>query len=180
MDVKPKSLLKRVLKFAREELDRRSRAQEMLASEPSTPALARGGEVKSTRAPARGSEMIWRALEHEPSRAPSLISEESPSEPEVHGLEVLRSHVGEALTLRWSVTPAEVARAKALIDGNPVLCVRLVSFTKARDNVRREVQDRPGVELAGECQIGEPPQRAVISLGLRAGERFVSIAHHVL
>ena len=144
MDIKPKNLLQRVLRFAREELERRARPQvDTLPDAEHDGAFASAG-------------------------------------PPVQMLEVVRPHDGGLLTLRWSVTPAEVARAQTLITGNPVLCVRLVNFTKARDDVLREVQDRPGVELSGHCEIGEPQQRAVVSLGLRAGERFVSIAHHVI
>ena len=66
------------------------------------------------------------------------------------------------------------------MDGQAVLCLRVVSFTKVRDDVLREVQDRPGIPLEGECEITEPPQRAIVSLGVRVGDRFVSIAHHVI
>lgn len=149
MDIKPKNLLQRVLRFARQELERRAR--------PEGDPLAEA--------------------EHDAARAEA----ESLAEPEpVQLLEVVRPHDGGLLTLRWAVTAAEVARAQTLISGNSVLCVRLVNFTKARDDVLREVQDRPGVELRGHCEIGEPQQRAVVSLGLRSGDRFVSIAHHVI
>ncbi|MEY4509796.1 MAG: hypothetical protein RLZZ450_1918 [Pseudomonadota bacterium] len=157
MDIKPKNLLKRVLQFAREELERRAKNPESSWPPPAEAPVKLAGTVV--------------ANDVGPAHAP---------DPEVHGLEVLRSHSGGSLTLRWAISEAEVARAHALIQGNPVLCVRLVSFTKVRDDVLREVQDRPGVELAGHCEIGEPAQRAVVSLGLRAGERFVSIAHHVI
>ena len=149
MDIKPKNLLRRVLRFAREELERRAR--------PNDDALPRA--------------------EHDGAFA---TGEALAAPPPLRGLEVVRPHDGGLLTLRWAVTEAEVARAQTLISGNPVLCVRLVNFTKARDDVLREVQDRPGVELSGQCEIGEPQQRAVVSLGLRSGERFVSIAHHVI
>jgi hypothetical protein len=166
MDMKPKNLLKRVLQFAREELDRRARSEEELEREPgydSTPPYAHDAVDEGYTGAMHVREP---ALENEPS---------------LHGLEVLRPHDGGALTLRWSLREADVARAEALLSGgNPVLCLRLVSFSKLRDDVLREVQDRPGIELAGQVDILEPAQRAVVSLGLRAGERFVSIAHHVL
>jgi hypothetical protein len=157
MDIKPKNLLKRVLQFAREELDRRNRTDE--------PSKSPGAEQPAASTPHLGFS------EREAAPADALV---------VRGLEVARAPNGHALTLRWSVSEREVTRAQGLISGNPVLCVRLVSFTKLRDDVLREVQDRPGVELSGQCEIGEPAQRAVVSLGLRAGDRFVSIAHHVL
>lgn len=163
MDIKPKNLLKRVLQFAREELERRARAQD--SSLPPPPL-----SESSLAASAFGSDAVLGV--HDVAS--------STDDPGVHGLEVVRSHSGSGLTLRWAVTESQVARAQALISGQPVLCVRLVNFSKVRDDVLREVQDRPGVELTGQCEIGEPSQRAVVSLGLRAGERFVSIAHHVI
>lgn len=163
MDIKPKNLLKRVLQFAREELDRRART-----NDSSLPPAS----------PDDGPDVAPYAR-HDGLLDPELAYVEA-GEPQVHGLEVGRTH-GGALTLRWSVSEAQVARAQRLISGgNPVLCLRLVSFSKARDDVLREVQDRPGIERVGACEIGEPAQRAVVSLGLRAGERFVSIAHHII
>jgi hypothetical protein len=158
MDMKPKNLLKRVLQFAREELERRARASEDGPYESEPPFARPLADEGYTAAPESAS----------------------PEAPDTHGLEVLRPHAGGALTLRWALSEAEVARAGALMSGKPVLCLRLVSFTKTRDDVLREVQDRPGIELSGHVDIQEPSQRAVVSLGLRAGERFVSIAHHVL
>jgi hypothetical protein len=165
MDMKPKSILKRVLQFAREELERRARPEGDLGEHSgydSAPPHARNAVDEGYTG---AMQVRDPALDHEPL---------------LHGLEVLRPHQGGMLTLRWALEQDDVARAEALVSGNPVLCLRLVSFSKLRDDVLREVQDRPGIELEGQCEIQEPPQRAVVSLGLRAGERFVSIAHHVL
>lgn len=162
MDMKPKNLLQRVLGFARAELERRARVPE-------------SSELEQQSAPAQ-----------QPSSRSSDLSSASaaragrPPEGAVQRLEAIPAQTGEGLTLRWSVSDADVARAQRLVEGKAVLCLRLVSFTKARDDVLREVQDRPSVELSGQCEIAELPQRAVVALGLRAGERFVSIAHHVL
>lgn len=161
MDMKPKTLFRRVLKFAREELERRALLQQQ--------------EPRSEHPPPETPSQL--------PPAPELVAAPEPppsSDSEVQGLEVVRAHEGQSLQLRWAISEQEVRRAEALIQGNAVLCLRTVSFEKARDDVRREVQDRPGVERAGQCEIAEPPQRGVVSLGLRAGERFVSIAHHVL
>jgi len=207
MDLRSKkSLLQKVLTYARSELER-------LARSPGLPAEARtryAGEVRTqprvetepsvqpTHEPrsesaashvvpgTRASESV--ATTPEPRPPEPLASEPAASEDArraaesdaVRGLEVSRSASSGLLTLRWSFTQADVSRAGALIDGNPVLCLRLVSFTKGRDDVQREVQDRPGVELTGELELAEPGQGAVVSFGLRSGERFVSIAHHVL
>ncbi|MDB4976458.1 MAG: hypothetical protein JWN48_4799 [Myxococcaceae bacterium] len=162
MDIKPKNLLKRVLQFARNELERRAVPQDDTARAGARSRFDSDGHERPSASP----------LQHgEPSES---------GEPPLPGLEVVRPHEGGPLTLRWAISKADVARARTLISGSSVLCVRLVNFTKGRDDVLREVQDRPNVELRGQCEIGEPPQRAVVSLGLRAGDRFVSIAHHVI
>ena len=176
MDLKPKmTLLQRVVTFAKSELERLSRTQ----LQESVP------EPSHAAAPARAAHArTERAVEttHQQASEPASVAAATPVEvePSVRGLEVSRAPAAGQLRLRWSFSPSDVSRAGALIDGSPVLCLRVVSFTKARDDVLREVQDRPGVELSGECDIVEPPQRAVVSLGLRSGERFVSLAHHVL
>jgi hypothetical protein len=161
MDMKPKSLLKRVLQFAREELERRARPEDELGYD-STPPLAE-------HAADEGYPGVTHVRQPDPEDGSGL-----------HGLEVLRPHEGNTLTLRWAFHEAEVVRAQALLSGSPVLCLRVVSFSKQRDDVLREVQDRPGIERSGQVEIQEPAQRAVVSLGVRSGERFVSIAHHVL
>jgi type II secretory pathway predicted ATPase ExeA len=156
--MKPKSLLKRVLQFAREELERRARPEDLpYDSTPPRAQHALDEGYTGGMQPARDDV-----------------------EPSLHGLEVLRPHDGGALKLRWALRDEDVSRAGVMLNGNPVLCLRVVSFSKTRDDVLREVQDRPGIELEGQCEIHEPAQRAVVSLGLRSGERFVSIAHHVL
>lgn len=161
MDLKAGNLIKRVLSYARGEIGRKR--SELPPSPPALPASA----PPPTGAVADG--LVATSASAVPSQGP-----------EVRGLEVAHRPDGGALILRWSITEAEVARAGALVDGNAVLCLRVVSFSRGRDDVLREVQDRPGIPLVGECEIGEPPQRAIVSLGVRVGDRFVSIAHHVI
>ncbi|HEX5661483.1 MAG TPA: hypothetical protein VFX59_30045, partial [Polyangiales bacterium] len=134
MDMKPKSLLKRVLQFAREELERRARPEDELGYDSTPPYAQHAADEGYTGA----KQVREPALENEPS---------------LHGLEVLRPHEGGTLTLRWALSEAEVARAETLVSGNPVLCLRLVSFSKLRDDVLREVQDRPGIDREGFCEI---------------------------
>lgn len=146
MDLKPKNLLKRVIRFARGERGWRL----------PVPPLPRTGE------------------------AVAVAAEEPAADADtVRGLEVAHRPDG-TLVLRWSIGDDDVARAGALVAGQPVLCLRVVSFTKVRDDVVREVQDRPGIALRGACELDEPPQRAIVALGVRVGDRFVSIAHHVI
>lgn len=161
MDLKASNFIKRVLSYARSELGRRR-------SEVPPPPAALPSDASATSSLADGLVV---------ARTPSPPPADAP---EVRGLEVAHCPEGGSLMLRWSITPADVARAGALVDGQAVLCLRVVSFTKVRDDVLREVQDRPGIPLEGECEISEPPQRAIVSLGVRVGDRFVSIAHHVI
>ncbi len=150
MDLKPKTLFKRVIDFAR------------------------GG-----RMPAQ----LPRIAPVERLPAPAEARTEASADPvddDVRGLEVAHHPEGGSLVLRWSVRPEEVARAGALVAGQPVLCLRVVSFSKVRDDVLREVQDRPNIDLRGQAEIAEPAQRAVVALGVRVGDRFVSIAHHIV
>jgi hypothetical protein len=167
--MKPKNLLKRVLQFAREELERRARSpgDEPPAYDSTPPHVRYAADEGYTSA-------------HQPVDSSLTRGTASLDASELHGLEVLRSHTGGPLTLRWTVDEQAVARAQALLQGHPVLCLRVVSFSKTRDDVLREVQDRPGIERSGRIEIQEPSQRAVVALGLRSGDRFVSLSHHVL
>ncbi|MET0342654.1 MAG: hypothetical protein ABW252_16735 [Polyangiales bacterium] len=151
MDLKPRNLLKRVINFARGESGWRL----------PVPPLPR-----DVRAPEDGANEEEVGFDDAPDA--------------VRGLEVAHLPDGGGLVLRWAIGPDDVARAGALVAGQPVLCLRVVSFSKVRDDVLREVKDRPNIELRGECEIIEPPQRAIVALGLRVGDRFVSIAHHVV
>ena len=163
MDLKPKNLFKRVIEFARGERPRLPRSASR--EEPRRDALTSDGMCTGTTeaSPEHGSQ-----------------SAGSGDAGAVRGLEVARKADGAGLVLRWAIGADDVSRAGALVDGQPVLCLRVVSFTKVRDDVLRDVQDRPGVDLVGECEIAEPSQRAIVALGVRVGDRFVSIAHHVV
>lgn len=164
MDIKPKGLIKRVLDFAVAEFERRSRPPPAYGEQPEEAVHARAQRATSER----------------PSATPAGEERESKSSrPTLGGLHLARGERG-ALKVRWSVAADELARSAALIDEGAVLCLRLVSFVTARDHVLREVQDRPSIQSQGECEIARPEGRAVVSLGLRAGGRFVSIAHHVV
>jgi hypothetical protein len=151
--MKPKSLFKRVFDFAKAELERR-------AQKPEAP--AERTPRRATLPPPRASELSAGGA------APS----------DVVGLQLTHSQGG--LRLAWSISQPEIARARSLIDSDAVLCVRVVAFSPLRDDVLREVQDRPNVDPQGSCDVGLVDGRAIVSVGLRAGERFVSITHHVV
>ena len=159
MDIKPKGLIQRVLNFAVAEFERRSRP-------PGRP----GHE--EPHAPPAGSADV-------PTEPVAVTSEPKPRAV-AGGLHLTRGERG-ALKVRWAVTPEELSRSGALVDEGAVLCLRVVSFSAGRDHVNREVQDRPSIATQGECEVARSEDgRAVVALGLRAGGRFVSIAHQVV
>jgi len=176
MDLKPKNLFKRVIDFARGERVRPAR--DVATDDVATDDVATDGVATDGVATEAGRRSAFKAASvHIPiENVPPDLGDCG----DVRGLEVARRSDGSGLLLRWAISEGDVSRAGALVDGQPVLCLRVVSFTKVRDDVLREVQDRPGVELVGECEIGEPSQRAIVALGVRVGDRFVSIAHHVV
>ncbi len=170
MDMKPKGLIKRVFQFAVAELERRSR--------PPPPDGEGEPSDGGTAEPARDTtQRLQPALEAR--REGEQERDYKSVRPPLGGLHLARGERG-SLKVRWSITPSELERSATLIDDGAVLCLRLVSFVAARDHVLREVQDRPSIQSQGECEIARPDGRAVVSLGLRAGGRFVSIAHHVV
>lgn len=171
MDIRPKSFIKRVFDFAVAELERR-------AQKPSSPAPSPFVERGGTKPFPYG--VVTQA---DASTSAQADVAPEPLEPRAHtpaaGLEVMRNERG-SVRVRWAVKDTELERSAGLIDEGAVLCLRLVSFDAARDHVTRDVQDRPAVAHEGECDLGRLDGRAVIALGLRAGGRFVSIAHHVM
>jgi hypothetical protein len=154
--MKQRSLFKRVFDFARAELERRARNHEELRGDT--------------------DDVPSRVISVQPRME---ASPEVPAAPAVQGLEVLRGPRA-GLKLVWSLSDEQIAHARTLIDSEAVLCVRVVAYSPLRDDVLREVQDRPGVEPRGSCEVGTVDGPALVSVGLRAGDRFVSIAHHVL
>jgi hypothetical protein len=166
MDIRPKSFIKRVFDFALAELDRRAQqgAQPSSSTSQSQPQAEAAGAA--ARAPAEQKPEVAAEVEPRHRTPPG-------------GLEVARNERG-AVRVRWALGSAELQRSSALIDDGAVLCLRLVSFAASRDHVVREVQDRPSIATQGECEIARTEGRTVVSLGLRSGGRFVSIAHHIV
>ena len=152
MDLKPKTFLRRVLDFARAELDRRSRPPSA-AQEESVPTM--------------------------PQASQDFPRDRHVAHPSVCVLDVARTPEG-VLHVEWQMSQRDVQRSEALAGQEAVLCLRFVTFEPGRDDVRREVIDRPFVELSGACDLGTADVRGVVSIGLRSGERFVSIAHHTV
>ena len=111
MDLKPKDILQRVIRFAR--------------GLPVRPALPR------IDPPTRAISAVGAVAAVGDGDADARADVD-----EVRGLEVAHRSDG-ALVLRWSVDADDVARAGTLVAGQPVLCLRVVSFTKERDDVLR-------------------------------------------
>ena len=174
MDIKPKGIIKRVFDFAVAELERRSRPPPSYAPESGS---EREFEEVRSRAHSETTERL--SPPQGDARAPGEEREAKSVRPTLGGLHLARGERG-ALKVRWSIAQEELERSANLIEDGAVLCLRLVSFVASRDHVLREVQDRPSIQSHGECEIARPDGRAVVSLGLRAGGRFLSIAHHVV
>jgi hypothetical protein len=173
MDVKPKGLIQRVLDFAVAEFERRSRPP---------PPVEDGVEPFEAYAPVGEEPRVpLEPVQPAPSAVPpSAAASERQQRAPAAGLHLTRGQRG-ALKVRWSVASEELERSAALIEDGAVLCLRVVSFAAGRDHVTREVQDRPSIASQGECDLTRPEEgRAVVAVGLRAGGRFVSIAHHIV
>lgn len=170
MDLTPKGLLKRVFDFALSEIDRRSRPPERLASEPGPVVAA----VDAGQAP-RSDGQTPREGTHRPRETnASHIHAVDADVP----LEVTRAASG-AVMVRWSVSELEISSARPLAPTDANLTVRLVSFMPdAQVHVRRNVLDLPAETLTGYFTLQRPGnERLVVSVGLLAGEQFVSIVH---
>jgi len=84
------------------------------------------------------------------------------------------------LRLRWSVSGDGRRRARAVLGSDGELAVRLVAICPDAERVvRSEVREHGPVSEQGEwtAQTDAAAERWVASVGLREGERFVSIAH---
>ncbi len=160
MDLKPKGLFKRVFDFALAELDRRSRPPERLSAMPEEQA---GDDRQIPRAPLTPRD------EH--------LSQTSSVDADLP-LEVTKAASG-AVVVRWSVSELDVSSARPLAPTEANLAVRLVSFKPDNHaHVQRDVLDLPAETLSGYLTLQRPDsERLVVSVGLLAGEQFVSIVH---
>ncbi len=163
MDLKPKVLLKRMVDFALSEIDRRSRPPQRFPAAPAARADTPAPEVE--------------ALKAAPVPRKTSTSSRPPVEAELP-LDVSRAASG-AIVVRWSVFESDVSAARSLLEVDGTLVVRLVSFSAdPQAFVRREVVDLPAATSAGYVTVQRPEQeRLVVSVGLLAGEQFVSIVH---
>lgn len=86
----------------------------------------------------------------------------------------------DAALLRWHATAAGIRRARAVLGADGELALRVVVVAPdVREIVRTQVVVHGPVDAAGELPATPAIEgaRRVAAVGLRAGERFVSIAH---
>lgn len=105
--------------------------------------------------------------------------------PEQHEHLVCEGEPERGLTLRWEISDAGTARARAVLgarEGEGELTVRLLAIHPDPDPVkvvRSEITEHGPVSAAGEWSLGplRHAARCIAAIGLRAGDRFVSIVH---
>jgi hypothetical protein len=168
MDVKSKGLLRRVFDRALAEISRR--------------ALGETGDDASTEAQceAHATEVLS-GEEASPPQAQVAVPAPQPEHgPSAHSSVVfVRGEAGH-LRVRWRISAEHVSRAAALVPEPHVPCLRLIAYASSSSAVEREIQDRPNAPADGECDVRDVPERMIASFGLRAGDKFVSVAHAVL
>jgi hypothetical protein len=151
--------------------------EELLANDSSDVALER--EALSLR---RGEPVADVALpvpsrEARPSQAPSGVWSSSREQLTCEG------EPNSGLLLRWTITHEGERRARAVLgvdDGDGELTVRLVSIRPDADRiVRSEITEHGPVAASGEWSPGPllDAERCVAAIGMRSGDRFVSIVH---
>ncbi len=85
-----------------------------------------------------------------------------------------------AMSVRWSISEAGLARARTLLGSGGELAVRLVSIRPDPARVvRSEITEHGPIQRDGEwaTSLGVGSARSFAAVGLRDAERFVSIVH---
>jgi hypothetical protein len=112
-----------------------------------------------------------------PSSAPTGVWSSSKEKLECEG------EPGSGLLLRWTITGEGERRARALLglaESDGELTVRLVAIRPDPDQVvRSEITEHGPVSASGQWSLAplNDVARCVATVGLRAGDRFVSIVH---
>ncbi len=115
------------------------------------------------------------ASEADEVRARMHEGEERPAD-EVAAVPVRR----DSLLVSWKVTERSVERARAVLGGDGTLTARLVVVARERGaDVRADCVEQAPVDATGEHVFTPIPTgaRCTASVGLRSGDRFVSVAH---
>lgn len=148
--------------------------EELIARESGDPVLRREAEILRAGGDLRGLPMP----EYTPTKVPRPRGDDAP--PDDAHIRWERSESGEHITAHFDVSDSGIARAQAVLGQRGELTLRLVTIRPDVSKVvRSEVEDHalPGNEGAFEIGPVDPSARCLLSLGLRAGERFVSITH---
>jgi hypothetical protein len=166
MDVKSKGLLRRVFDRALAEISRRA-----LGDTPDTSV----DEPMENHAP--------EAFQAQEAAPPPQVAVHVPLPGDgaaAHSSVVFVRSASGQLRVRWRIAAEHVLRAEALVPEPHVPCLRLIAYASSSSSVEREIQDRPNAPADGECDVRDVPERMIATFGLRAGEKFVSVAHAVL
>jgi hypothetical protein len=150
--------------------------EELLANDSSDVALER--EALSLRRGEPVADVVLPApSQARPSQAPSGVWSSSKEQLTCEG------EPNSGLLLRWTITHEGERRARAVLgvdDGDGELTVRLVSIRPDADRiVRSEITEHGPVAASGEWSPGPllDAERCVAAIGMRSGDRFVSIVH---
>jgi len=151
--------------------------EELIAKDSTDLELEREAASLRRGEPAPNASLPEPPRETRPSQAPSGVWSSSKERLTCEGA----PHSG--LLLRWVITDEGERRARAVLgvsDSDGELTVRLVSIRPDAERiVRSEITEHGPVSASGEWSPGPlvDAERCVAAIGMRAGERFVSIVH---
>ena len=151
--------------------------EELIAQDSTDKTLEREAAALRRGEPAQDIALPEPPREQRPSQAPSGVWSSSKERLTCEG----EPHSG--LLLRWAITHEGERRARAVLgvdDGAGELTVRLVSIRPDAERiVRSEITEHGPVAASGEWAPGPllDTERCVAAIGMRAGDRFVSIVH---
>jgi hypothetical protein len=140
--------------------------------------LARSA-ITGTQAPEEReppAEREQQALDDETRRRTAAGDLETPSMGEDVQVTVER---GSTLAIRWNVTTLGVDRARMVLGEEGTLAVRVVIITRGDTDITSIPVEHTPVPITGQTWLDEvtPGALCVAAVGLRSGDRFVSITH---
>jgi len=151
--------------------------EELMAKDSSDPSLEREAAGLRRGEPVANVALPEPSRDARPSQAPSGVWSSSKEQLTCEG------EPNSGLRLRWAITHEGERRARAVLgvnEGDGELTVRLVSIRPDADRiVRSEITEHGPVAASGEWSPGPlfDAERCVAAIGMRAGDRFVSIVH---
>ena len=86
---------------------------------------------------------------------------------------------GSTLAIRWNVTSLGVDRARMVLGEEGTLAVRVLVITRSDTDIATTPVEHTPVPVTGQTWLDEvtPGALCVVAVGLRSGDRFVSITH---